>query len=126
MDASAEFTVDLENTELSGLIRLFDLMEPNADQAGIGERFAFMVGPARHLREQLSAAKNQPHSQTDSDTIRVYLKISADQIEILSHFIRKVRISELVSAIQDEHTATEASLGLWKLADAARPITLNF
>lgn len=126
MNNADAVVVYLERAELSSLEALFALMAPDSDQPGITQRFAFMAGPARQLRHQLLSALDHPDAQSVQGEIRVDLSLSGDDIEIISHFIRKVRLSELIAAIQDEERATEASLGLWKLADAARPITLEF
>lgn len=125
MNDSGTFVIYLEKTELSSLDNLLALME-SASDASLTQRFAFMMGPARHLRKQLISALDHPAVLMPSGEVRITLNLSSNQIEILSHFIRKVRLSDLTSAIGSDNAATEASIGLWKLADAARPITLEF
>lgn len=125
MNNADTFVVYLDSAELSSLEALFALLESD-NNTELAQRFAFMTGPARQLHEQLRSALDHLDKETRFNEVRIDLHMTPDHIEILSHFIRKVRLSELVSVIQDEERATEASLGLWKLADAARPITLEF
>ena len=126
MATQSYFSVSLDRDELLALETFIRAFSDTTGSDAVSSYANLSVGTADYLRQYLNHACSSMEAKRVTDPIFLSLNLGDEEADLLAHWIGRLTVSDIENVVDDADIADTASLALWNLRLALKPMSLGF